>query len=777
MSKNSSEPKFEIIGYTIQGFGNFYDSQEVIFPEKMGDVLILGRNGSGKTTSLLALNSAFGGPPPLDRILKIAEDEKGDKMKSLEGKIDIFLQADGHSYTLSHRLHPSGAVRSSLVIKREEEEEEIFSGRPLEVLKKLNELTKVKNPEWFKNSVLFLTRVEESLKRFKESIEENSVIPTLNKLRNVFENMQKTEGITLNNLKREVDKLEKEQQSLSDLSQKISKANLEFDEIESRLETLVEKKKMIEARIDNLKKAQFDIDILTSKTVQLEQIVKEKEKRLYDITERLENKTLIHEEEQKRLEELSKQEKEILKELKNLRVKGKIPDKLEELKVELKDFEHRKKEAEFKYKHYQDEVSNLIQEHYKKKKHSNMSKIKKDIETLENSEKKITELISNNEKAIKNDEMLLSAVKFVKDVMNDKTIEHCPICGSFQDHAALFTKMEKLEAERASSISSTQEKIKQWRIDLKKTRNEIKTLERILSYINEAEKEKQLLDKIQNEISKLTKKIEKYEEKREKLLKLEKIRDKKEEIEKRALEADLEKLKDGKSTLESEMVKLNEELLTLKKELQEREGTFDQKELWGLNDELQTTEKEISDFRRKKDELIAQQAKLNAQIPQLQKEIHRMADMKEEYEQGLKKYYVITEFVKWCIRLLPKLQELMKNKISKSLPEIVKKYGIDVISWDIETNSLLKRVKTQTGQEVFSLQMLESLSSGEGFGAILGTLGSLGLFDGKTIFIEAEHLDDKSIQYCREILHKSGATRTIFFKEHSDYEKLTPISM
>lgn len=783
MSANSSVPKVIIKGYAIQGIGNFHKRKEVLFPAKDDDVIVYGRNASGKTTSLLALNSVFGGSPPIDRLIKII-DPKSSKTKTLEGKVEVFLDVDGKKYTLRHNIAPGGITSSDLF----KNGEEVITGSPEEVLNYLTKESGVEKGRYFDNSVIFLEKIEDNLKNYQEKIEEISIVPSLNRARKAFERLIQIENDRLSSIKIKIDAQENEKEKLVKVEESRAEHASKIEELTLKIEDYEKKKNGFQKDLDKFNRLNYELQTMKKEQKSTQALLIEKEKRFNYLTEELKGKKEGIQEKAEKQEEYKKSIEKLQKEIKKLSEKYKLKSKisssflLKEIdlqKQKVFDLEKNAKNSEFKYKKYQDMLKKAMKEQefaaIAEKKVKKEKKVKEEKKTLEKELKDLNAEINEYEAGIKSDKNIIKALDVILPTLKEKKAKNCPVCTTSFESQALLNFAEKNIKHYKDAISQTKKKITALKKEAKEVSARGNKISQVVTINKELQLEKDYLDKLKANIKTANKKLSEFKEVLEKVKKLERLSGTAEREDKKPA-IDINKLEKEANSLQSEIDKSNKKLAQLKSKVKILQEDLAKNQLKELDEmEIQLKE-DIKHTRSAKERMLKLETKLESESRILKERVVDVEKEKDEYNQGLLRRKVLYLYVQWIDSMVPELRTQMITRINQALPEIAEKYGMDVLKWSVEDKAIVRRVVDDTS-ELLEYQSLESLSSAEAVGTIIGTLGRLGEFVGKTVFVEAEMMDQNSIMITRDIFRNYGAAKVVFFKEDASYDDLTPKSL
>jgi len=776
LSTNSSIPKIIINGYAIQGIGSFHSRTEVLFPAKDDDVIVFGRNASGKTTSLLALNSAFGGNPPIERLIKMI-DPKSSKTKTLDGKVEVFLEIDGKKYTLQHIIEPGGITHSGLF----ENGDEVIAGTSEEVLNYLALESGAEQSSYFDNSVIFLEKIEDNLKNYQEKIEEISLVPTLLRARKTFERLIQIENDYLLSIKGKIDSQTDEKEKLVEVEAgkrektgKIEILNLKIDEYEDKISQIqqdLEKFNRLNYELQTIKKEQGNTQVL----------LKEKEKRLKYLKEELEDRKEDIQEKVEKQEEYKKSIEKLDNEIKKLTKKYKMKDELtsglllKELdtqKQKIFDLEKNEKNSEFKLKKYQDMLKKTMKEQGISK--LSDKEIENENKTLEKELKSLNEKINEFEASIKSDKNMIKALDVILPTLKEKKSENCPVCTTSFQSKALLNHAEENITHYKEVISQTKKHIADLKTDAKAISDRSSKLSQIVSINKELQLENKFFKTLKDNITEANKKLSELKEVLEKMRQLENLSVDEEVKEEKKQDIDIKKLEKEAKSLQSEITKLDKKLEQTKVKAKTLQGESSKKRINDLEDEEKKFKEDLRRTRSEKERLLKLETKLESESQLLKSRVVDIDKEKKEYSQGLLRRKILYLYVQWLDSMIPELRTQMISRINQSLPEVAEKYGLDVVNWSVEDKSIIRRVLDEKKTELLEYQSLESLSSAEAVGTIIGTLGRMGAFLGKTVFVEAEMMDSNSIKATRDIFRNFGAVKVVFFKEDASYNELTP---
>lgn len=777
MSTNSSVPRIIINGYAIQGIGSFHNRTEVLFPAKDDDVIVFGRNASGKTTSLLALNSVFGGNPPIERLIKII-DPKSSKTKTVEGKVEVFLEINGKKYTLQHIIEPGGITHSDLF----ENGDEVIAGTSEEVLNYLARESGAERERYFDNSVIFLEKIEDNLKNYQEKIEEISLIPTLFRARKAFERLIQIENDRLLSIKGRIDSQETEKEKLVKVEGSRDEHASRIEELNLKIEEYEEGIAAIQNDLEQFNRINYELQTMKTEQKNTQALLQEKEKRFNYLNDELKDKREDIQDKVEKQEEYRKSIEKLQKEIKKLSEKYKLKSKisssvlLKEIdlqKQKLFDLEKNEKNSKFKHKKYQD----MLKQAMKEQAISDITdkKIEKETKSLEKELLELNEKINKYEASIKSDKNLIKALDVILPTLKEKKPKNCPVCTtSFESQALLKYANENIKLYK-EAISKTKKKIASLKKKAKETSDRSNKLSQIVTINEELQLEEEYLNKLKENLSEANKRLSELTEVLDKVRQLENLSGAT-EIEDEKQEIDLKKLEKEAKSLQSEIKKLNKTLEQLQPKIKTVQGESNKKKTKELEEMEEQLKENIKRSRSEKERLLKLETKLESESRILKSRVVDVEKEKEEYNQGLLRRKVLYLYVQWIDTINPELRTQMISRINQSLPEIAEKYGIDVLKWSVEDKAIVRRVFDETS-ELLEYQSLESLSSAEAVGTIIGTLGRLGAFVGKTVFVEAEMMDQKSIITTRDIFRDYGAAKVVFFKEDASYDVLTPKSL
>ncbi|MFX1521394.1 MAG: AAA family ATPase [Promethearchaeota archaeon] len=780
MSASSSVPKTKIIinGYAIENIGSFHNRKEVLFPAKDEDVIVFGRNASGKTTSLLALNSAFGGSPPIERLIKII-DPRSSKAKTLEGKVEIFLEIDEREYTLQHIIEPGGITSSNLF----KNGDEVIAGSSEDVLTYLAKECGEGSESFFDNSVIFLEKIEENLKNYQEKIEESSLVPTLFRVRKTFERLIQIENDRLLGIKARIDSQKNEKEKLVEVEGSRKKQTSRIRELNLEIEEYDEKINEIQKDLEKFNRLNYDLQTIKKEQKNAQALLKEKEKRFNYLTEELKDKkediqekVEKHEKYKKTIEKL---ESEIGKLAKKYNLKSKLSSgtllkEIDLQKQKLFDLEKNEKNSQFKYKKYQD----MLQKTMKEQELSNISdiaykKFEKEKETLEKEIKDLNKKIKDYEASIKSDTNMIKALDVILPTLKEKKAKNCPVCTTPFESKELLNYAEENIMHYKEAISQTKKKIAALKKEAKEISDHNNKLDQLISIKEELQLEENYLKKLKENIKEVNKRLAELKEVLEKVKQLENLSETEEKIDDAKPETDIKKLEKEANSLQREINNLNQKLEQLKAEIKTIQVESNKQKMKDLENMETQLKEAIKNARSEKERLLKLETKLESESRVLKSRVVDVEKEKEEYNQGLLRRKILYLYVQWIDSIVPNLRTLMITRINQALPEIAKKYGLDVVKWSVEDKAIVRRVFDET-TELLEYQSLDSLSSAESVGTIIGTLGRLGVFEGKTIFVEAEMMDQKSIMATRDIFRNYGVAKVVFFKEDASYDDLTP---
>lgn len=777
MSTNSSVPRIIINGYAIQGIGSFHNRTEVLFPAKDDDVIVFGRNASGKTTSLLALNSVFGGNPPIERLIKII-DPKSSKTKTVEGKVEVFLEINGKKYTLQHIIEPGGITHSDLF----ENGDEVIAGTSEEVLNYLARESGAERERYFDNSVIFLEKIEDNLKNYQEKIEEISLIPTLFRARKAFERLIQIENDRLLSIKGRIDSQETEKEKLVKVEGSRDEHASRIEELNLKIEEYEEGIAAIQNDLEQFNRINYELQTMKTEQKNTQALLQEKEKRFNYLNDELKDKREDIQDKVEKQEEYRKSIEKLQKEIKKLSEKYKLKSKisssvlLKEIdlqKQKLFDLEKNENNSKFKHKKYQD----MLKQAMKEQAISDITdkKIEKETKSLEKELLELNEKINKYEASIKSDKNLIKALDVILPTLKEKKPKNCPVCTtSFESQALLKYANENIKLYK-EAISKTKKKIASLKKKAKETSDRSNKLSQIVTINEELQLEEEYLNKLKENLSEANKRLSELTEVLDKVRQLENLSGAT-EIEDEKQEIDLKKLEKEAKSLQSEIKKLNKTLEQLQPKIKTVQGESNKKKTKELEEMDEQLKENIKRSRSEKERLLKLETKLESESRILKSRVVDVEKEKEEYNQGLLRRKVLYLYVQWIDTIIPELRTQMISRINQSLPEIAEKYGIDVLKWSVEDKAIVRRVFDETS-ELLEYQSLESLSSAEAVGTIIGTLGRLGAFVGKTVFVEAEMMDQKSIITTRDIFRDYGAAKVVFFKEDASYDVLTPKSL
>lgn len=777
MSTNSSVPRIIINGYAIQGIGSFHNRTEVLFPAKDDDVIVFGRNASGKTTSLLALNSVFGGNPPIERLIKII-DPKSSKTKTVEGKVEVFLEINGKKYTLQHIIEPGGITHSDLF----ENGDEVIAGTSEEVLNYLARESGAERERYFDNSVIFLEKIEDNLKNYQEKIEEISLIPTLFRARKAFERLIQIENDRLLSIKGRIDSQETEKEKLVKVEGSRDEHASRIEELNLKIEEYEEGIAAIQNDLEQFNRINYELQTMKTEQKNTQALLQEKEKRFNYLNDELKDKREDIQDKVEKQEEYRKSIEKLQKEIKKLSEKYKLKSKISSIvllkeidlqKQKLFDLEKNEKNSKFKHKKYQD----MLKQAMKEQAISDITdkKIEKETKSLEKELLELNEKINKYEASIKSDKNLIKALDVILPTLKEKKPKNCPVCTtSFESQALLKYANENIKLYK-EAISKTKKKIASLKKKAKETSDRSNKLSQIVTINEELQLEEEYLNKLKENLSEANKRLSELTEVLDKVRQLENLSGAT-EIEDEKQEIDLKKLEKEAKSLQSEIKKLNKTLEQLQPKIKTVQGESNKKKTKELEEMEEQLKENIKRSRSEKERLLKLETKLESESRILKSRVVDVEKEKEEYNQGLLRRKVLYLYVQWIDTINPELRTQMISRINQSLPEIAEKYGIDVLKWSVEDKAIVRRVFDETS-ELLEYQSLESLSSAEAVGTIIGTLGRLGAFVGKTVFVEAEMMDQKSIITTRDIFRDYGAAKVVFFKEDASYDVLTPKSL
>ncbi len=777
MSTNSSVPKIIVNGYAIQGIGSFHNRTEVLFPTKNDDVIVFGRNASGKTTSLLALNSVFGGNPPIERLIKII-DPKSSKTKTQDGKVEVFLEIDGRKYTLQHIIEPGGITHSGLF----ENGDEVIAGTPEEVLNYLAQESGAEQGSYFDNSVIFLEKIEDNLKNYQERIEESSLVPTLLRTRKIFERLIQIENDRLLNIKSRIDSQENEQEKLvqvegsrEEKTGRITTLNLEIEEYEDKIS-------QIQQDLEKFNRQNYELQTMKKEQRNTQALLKEKEKRLQYLKEQLEGRKEDIQEKVEKQEECRKSIEKLDNEIKKLTKKYKMEDELtsgillkelDSQKQKIFDLEKKEKNSELKLKKYQDMLIKTMKEQGISK--LSDKELENEKKTLEKELKSLSEKINKFEASIKSDKNMIKALDVILPTLKEKKTKNCPVCTTSFESKALLNYAEENITHYKEAISQTKKNISDLKTDAKAVSDRSGKLSQIVSINKEVQLEKKFLKTLKDNIKDANKKLSELKEVLEKIRQLENLSVVEEAKEDKKQDIDIKKLEKEAKSLQSEINKLNKKLEQIKVKVKTLQDGSSQKRINELVNEEKTLKEDLRRTRSEKERLLKLETKLESESQLLKSRVVDIEKEKKEYNQGLLRRKILYLYVQWLDSIIPELRTQMISRINQSLPEVAEKYGLDVVNWSVEDKSIIRRVLDNSEKtELLEYQSLESLSSAEAVGTIIGTLGRMGAFLGKTVFVEAEMMDSKSIKATRDIFRNFGAVKVVFFKEDASYDELTP---
>jgi DNA repair exonuclease SbcCD ATPase subunit len=510
-------------------------------------------------------------------------------------------------------------------------------------------------------------------------------------------------------------------------------------------------------------------------------LLKEKEKRLKYLKEELEGRKEDIQEKVEKQDEykksIEKLESEIKKLTKTYKMKGELTSglllkEIDAQKQKIFDLEKKEKNSEFKLKKYQDMLKKTMKEQGISKLSDKESENEK--KTLEKELKSLNEKINEYEASIKSDKNLIKALDVILPTLKEKKAENCPVCTtSFESKALLNYAGENIRHYK-EAISQTKKNITDLKTEAKVISDRSSKLAQIVTINSELQLEKKFLKTLKDNIKEVNKKISELKEVLEKTKQLENLSGVKEAKEDKKQDIDIKKLEKEAKSLQSEITKLDKKLEQTKVKAKTLQGESSQKT---IND-LENVEKELKeDLRRarsEKERVLKMETKLESQSQLLKSKVVDIEKEKEEYNQGLLRRKILYLYVQWLDSMIPDLRTQMISRINQSLPEVAEKYGLDVVNWSVEDKSIIRRVMDDEKTEILEYQSLESLSSAEAVGTIIGTLGRMGAFLGKTVFVEAEMMDSNSIKATRDIFRTFGAVKVVFFKEDASYNELTP---
>lgn len=747
----------------------------MLFPAKDNDVIVFGRNASGKTTSLLALNSVFGGNPPIERLIKII-DPKSSKTKTLDGKVEVFLEIDGKNYTLQHIIEPGGITHSGLF----ENGDEVIAGTSEEVLDFLARESGAEQGSYFDNSVIFLEKIEDNLKNYQEKIEEISLLPTLFRARKTYERLIQIENDHLLSIKAKIDSQEGEQEKLVQVegsrlekTDRIEILNLKIDEYEDKIN-------QIQQDLEEFNRRNYELQTMKKEQRNTQALLKEKEKRLKYLKEELEGRKEDIQEKVEKQEEykksIEKLEIEIKKLTKTYKMKGELTSglllkEIDAQKQKIFDLEKKEKNSEFKLNKYQDMLKKTMKEQGVSK--LSDTEFENEKKTLEKELKSLNEKINGYESSIKSDKNMIKALDVILPTLKEKKVENCPVCTTSFKSKALLNYAEENIKQYKDAISQTKKNIADLKTDAKVISDRSNKLSQIVTINKELQLEKKFLKTLRDNIKEVNKKISELKEVLEKMKQLENLSGIEEAKEDKKQDIDLNKLKKEAKSLQSEINKLDKKLEQTKVKVKTLQGESSKKTISDLENVEKELKEDLRRARSEKERVLRLETKLESESQLLKSKVVDIEKEKEIYNQGLLRRKILYLYVQWLDSMIPELRTQMISRINQSLPEVAEKYGLDVVNWSVEDKSIIRRVLNEK-TELLEYQSLESLSSAEAVGTIIGTLGRMGAFLGKTVFVEAEMMDSNSIMATRDIFRNFGAVKVVFFKEDASYKELTP---